>query len=116
MEIAKYILKILTSSLKIFQSWGPHDFIALPNNSGLMFRVNGFKHKGWVKIIYKPGPDLFDILYCNNKMRMVGYDSGPDLQGVFFDEIVERIDRFVELTENYEETVKEWFTCESRVN
>ena len=52
MEMANYILKILRSELFVMFSWGFSNPIALANEKGLKFKVNGFKHKGWVEVIY----------------------------------------------------------------
>lgn len=52
MEIANYIYSILKSNPTIILSWGFNTPAALQNNEGLLFKVNGFKHQGWVKVVY----------------------------------------------------------------
>ena len=38
MEMAKYIMSILKTQLMIMWSWGTSNFMALPNNEGLIFQ------------------------------------------------------------------------------
>ena len=45
--MAKYIMSILKTQLMIMWSWGTSNFMALPNNEGLIFHVQGYKFKGW---------------------------------------------------------------------
>ena len=59
MEMANYIYSILRSQPMIMFSWGFNNPLALANEEGLVFSVNGFKHKGNVKIVYHSGKDLF---------------------------------------------------------
>jgi hypothetical protein len=112
METARYILSILRASGSVMMSCGPHAFIAL-RQGGLQFMVQGFKHKGRVQVIYNEGTDLFDITFLRSrKDEIVGTRTG-----IYFDQLAEVIDNFVEYTgHNYAETVTEWFTAETRVN
>ena len=59
--MAEYILSILHMELMVVFSWGLHNPTALPNDEGLAFEVNGYKHRGWVIVRYNEGTDLFDI-------------------------------------------------------
>ena len=45
--MAKYIMSILKTQLMIMWSWGTSNFMALPNNEGLIFHVQGYKFNGW---------------------------------------------------------------------
>lgn len=101
MEMANYIMQILNAQQMVFWSWGPHRFIALSGNKGLRFLVQGFKHKGWVEVVYNEGSDLFDIRLLN--MRKVEKEK---IEGIYFDQLVEVIDAHVEKVDDYEERVK----------
>lgn len=94
-----YILDILKSQLMIVFSWGFNSPRKTPN--GLMFKVQGFIHTGWVKIEYNEGSDLFDITLLDLKMK-----TTKELEGVYFDVLVETIDCLVERVINYDERVK----------
>ena len=82
-------------------SWGACNFQALHN--GLRFKVNGFKHKGWVRVFYNDGNDDFTVELINDKN-----ESLKSIGGVYFDCLVEVIDSAVERVSDYENTVKEW--------
>lgn len=84
----------------VFYSWGSHNFYALPN--GLRFIVRGFKFKGVVEVLYNEGSDLFDI--CLIERGVVK----ERIEGIYFDNLVEAIDRHVERTDTYEEDVEAW--------
>lgn len=100
-DMAEYILSILRMELMVVFSWGFHRPTALSNNEGLAFRVNGFKHRGWVFVKYNEGKDLFDIELRGNDMTIISV-----IEDVYFDQLVAMIDNAVEHTENYEEQVK----------
>lgn len=74
---------------------------ALKNNDGLIFHVKGFKHVGWVKIVYDDGADLFNIFYMDNNKQ-----TQKIQKGIYLDELVNAIDYEVEKTENYEQDVR----------
>lgn len=99
MEMAKYILSILRMGKNkvIIWSWGFHQPVALEN--GIRFKVNGFKFKGIVSIVYNEGRDLFDVSFIKRN-RVVN-----TIDGVYFDMLVETIDDFVEKTSDYDQRV-----------
>jgi len=97
--MAKYIYSILKTQLMVMHSWAFNSPVALPN--GLQFQVEGFKFKGYVKITYNQGKDLFEISLFNCQMVIV-----KKIEDVFFDEIVEKIDNEVEKVPDYENRVK----------
>lgn len=105
--MADYILSILHMELMVVFSWGFHRPTALPNDEGLAFKVNGFKHKGWVFVRYNEGKDLFDVELRNKSLNVV-----RDIEDVYFDQLVAVIDHAVEHTENYEEQVKEHYNIQ----
>ena len=90
-------------------SWGCSNFKALPNNEGLIFHVSGFKHVGWVKVVYDEGADLFNIFYLDNDKQ-----TQKIQKGIYFDELVDTIDREVEKVANYNQRVKELYSWINR--
>ena len=70
---------------------------------GLWFHVNGFKHKGWVAVLYNEGLDLFEVRLLD--------DSGTEknrVGEVYIDCLVDIIDELVERTENYTSDINTW--------
>lgn len=98
MEMAKYIMQILRSQLMVMWSWGFNSPIAIED--GLRFKVQGFKFRGIVEVVYNEGSDLFDVSFIKAGKVIKTID------GVFFDMLVSVIDNYVEKTSDYEERVK----------
>lgn len=98
MEMAKYILSIFKTQLMVVYSWGFHKPIALQN--GLQFKVQGFKFRGVVDVVYNEGEDLFDITFVKSNKVVKSID------GVFFDMLIDVIDDYVEKTTDYEKRVE----------
>lgn len=83
-------------------SWGFHQPIAIDN--GLRFKVQGFKFKGIVEVVYNEGWDLFDVSFIKaNKVI-------ETIEGVYLDTLVDTIDLYVEKTADYEQRVKETYS------
>lgn len=100
MEIAKYIMSILKTQLMIVWSWGFHQPVAIEN--GLRFRVQGFKFRGVVEVVYNEGRDLFDVRFLKaNKVVNT-------IEGLFFDMLVDTIDDYVERVPDYDKKVQEF--------
>lgn len=99
MEMAKYIMQILRSQLMVMWSWGFNSPIAIED--GLRFKVQGFKFRGIVEVLYNEGSDLFDVSFIKAGKVIKTID------GVFFDMLVETIDHYVEKTSDYEKRVRE---------
>ena len=97
MEMAKYIMSILKTQLMVVYSWGFHKPMALEN--GLRFKVQGFKFRGVVDVVYNEGRDLFDVSFIKSNKVVKSID------GVFFDMLVDVIDDFVEHTPDYDKRV-----------
>ena len=97
MEMAKYIMTILKTQLMVMFSWGFHQPVAIEN--GLQFKVQGFKFRGVVSIVYNEGSDLFDLSFIKRNKVVKSID------GVFFDSLVEVIDDYAEKTTDYEKRV-----------
>jgi hypothetical protein len=104
MKMANYIYSIITSRKMVMWSWGFHNPVALPNDEGLIFRVNGFKHQGFVKVIYNEGKDLFMVILLDNQNN-----ESQRLEDVYFDMLVDVIDEAVERTTDYDERVKSFY-------
>lgn len=99
MEMANYILSILRTNLGIVWSWGFHQPISIPD--GLKFKVQGFKHSGWVVIKYNEGTDLFDVKLNNPSGGVV-----QQIEGIYLDELIDTIDFYVERVDDYDNRVK----------
>ena len=97
MEMAKYIMSILKTQLMVMFSWGFNSPVAIQN--GLRFKVQGFKFRGIVEVVYNEGSDLFDLSFIKRNKVVKSID------GVFFDMLVDTIDDFVEKTADYEQRV-----------
>lgn len=100
--MAKYILSILTTQLMVMWSWGFHQPIAIEN--GLRFKVQGYKFKGIVEVVYNEAHDLFDVkLIKANKVVKTIHD-------VFFYMLADTIDYYVERTSDYEQRVRKQYS------
>ena len=104
MEMANYILRILRSQFTIMLSWGFNHPVALPDNEGLRFNVQGFKFHGTVEVIYNEGWDLFDVRFIKNGKVI------DTIEELYLDGIVDAIDRYVEKTDDYQKRVKEEYS------
>lgn len=80
-------------------TWG----FSLPRKieNGLIFKVQGFIHTGWVKVEYNRSADLFDVTLLTAKMV-----ETEKHEGIYFDMLVGVIDNAVEHCRNYDERVK----------
>lgn len=76
-------------------SWGMHD-LANMNDKGLMFRVNGHHHKGWV-LITLDWDDTFEV-------HLINTDSSikKTFSMVYVDMLIDIIDTAVEKIDDYE--------------
>jgi len=99
MKMANYILSILKTDFNIVWSWGFNS--PKPTQNGLVFKVQGFLHKGWVIIQYDEGSDLFDIKLLTDQLK-----ETKSIEGIYIDELIDVIDDAVEYCENYEQRVK----------
>ena len=105
--MAEYILSILRTKLMVVFSWGFHRPTALPNDEGLAFKVNGFKHKGWVLVKYDEGKDLFDVELRDKSLNVI-----RNIEDVYFDQLIHVIDHAVERTSDYEKRVKRLYNIQ----
>ncbi len=98
-EMAQYIIYILKSKRIITMSWGFNSPTIITD--GLQFNVQGFIHTGLVQVIYVHGVDLFKIRLLLNENELL-----KEIEQVYFDELVEIIDNYVEKVNNYNGRVK----------
>ena len=96
--MAQYIMSILKTQLMVVWSWGFNSPTAVKN--GLRFKVQGYKFRGVVEVVYNEGSDLFDVSFVK------GSGDTQSIEGVYFDMLVEVIDNHVEKTSDYEKRVK----------
>ena len=103
-RIAEYIMILLKSRITIVWSWGSTQYVALYN--GLMWHVEGFLLKGWVKVLYNEGTDAFDVYFLNNKKKLI-----EKVEKIYIDSLIDCIDRHIERdgSFNYEQRVKEQY-------
>ncbi len=91
----------------IMMSWGANSFVG--GNNFLQFKVQGFLLKGFVKITLN-GMDLYDIQFIKVKKGVP--EVLKEVNDVYFDEMVDVIDRHVEKDCNdaeYEKKVRGTF-------
>ena len=105
MNISSYILSILRMQPNIVFSWGFNRCHALSN--GIIFRVQGYLFKGWVKVIYVYGRDTFTVVLLNNSMKTV-----KEVEDVYLDNLIQVIDRNVECDDSfdYEQRVRDEYS------
>ena len=105
MEMANYILSILKTAPQICMSWGMCQARAYRKDGmeGLLFRVSGFKHCGFVAVLYNEGADCFEIELQDGSEAVESRETD-----VYFDELVDRIDRLVEKTAHYDRDIESW--------
>ena len=96
---AAFILAHLMKAPNIFFSWGPHDIKEVPG--GISFQVQGFLYSGEVAITIShidAGQVVFTVKIDGKENQVNG------------GELVDYIDKRVELVENYEQAVKDSMT------
>ncbi len=88
------LLALLAANPSIFWSWGVSQkhYIA---KKAMRLRVSGHHHKGYVYIVVN-GNDLFDVYLTSIHDVIKG-----EVQGLFFDQLVEWIDEKVEKVAAY---------------
>ena len=101
-RLARYIWTILTSQPIILMSWGVDPKTVKTIELGLEFHVQGFKHRGLVRVTLNEGLDLFDVSLIDENDKIVN-----TIESVFCDNLVAVIDGAVERTDNYEKSICE---------
>ncbi|GHA43530.1 hypothetical protein GCM10007103_25850 [Salinimicrobium marinum] len=87
-------LQLLKASGPVFWSWGVSEIINY-NNEGLLLRVKGHHHSGWVFIILQWN-DTYRVHYLNQR-----YNVKDSASEIYFDMLVNEIDTRVEKIEDY---------------
>ena len=107
MEMAQYIMGILKAKLMVVWSWGFNSPMAMPN--GLRFKVQGFKFRGVVEVVYNEGKDLFEVSFIKRgKVVEVITD-------VYLNMLVDVIDNKVEKTADYKERVEQTYSLSPHI-
>ena len=99
-EIAGYILSIFRSNPFVVMSWGIDPKTVKTIELGLEFHVQGFKHRGLVRVTLNEGLDLFEVSLIDENDIIVN-----TIESVFCDNLVAVIDGAVEKTDNYEKSI-----------
>ena len=99
-EIARYILDILSSQPNVFMSWGVDPETMRPCKYGMQFHVQGFKHTGLVRITLNEGADLFEVTLLSDSGEVV-----KTMDSVFLDTLISTVDEAVEKTDDYDKTL-----------
>lgn len=86
----KETIKWLTSNKIITMSWGYHQPTALMN-SGLMFKVDGHHHKGWV-LITLAWNDTYTLRFFSNQFN----ENKEKITDVYCDMLQEIVDNTIE--------------------
>ena len=105
LRLAKYIWAILKSQPIILMSWGVDPKTVKTIELGLEFHVQGFKHRGLVKVTLNEAEDLFCVTLIDDNGTTV-----DTIQSVFCDNLVAVIDSAVEKCENYEERISQEYS------
>ena len=81
--MANYIMQIFRAYAMVVFSWGFNAPTAIAN--GLRFKVQGFKFKGTVEVVYNEATDLFEVkLIKNGKVVETVEDENGALQKIDF--------------------------------
>ena len=102
-KMSNYIYRILANSGCVFSSWAPSGFEPLyddyNSNMGLKFYVKGKHHQGYVEVFYNRVYDLFQVTLKDKENNVVEV-----IDKVYFDEIVDIINKKVEYIDEYNDT------------
>jgi len=101
-RLARYIWTILTSQPIILMSWGVDLKTVKTIELGLEFHVQGFKHRGLVRVTLNEGLDLFEVSLIDENDKIVN-----TIESVLCDNLVAVIDDAVEKCENYQERISQ---------
>ena len=107
LELARYIWSILKTQISVLLSWGINLETVGPVTNGLEFHVEGFIHKGKVKVELNEGRDLFEITLVDDLGVIV-----KRIEDIYLDELVNIIDRNVERTNDYNTRLREYLKKE----
>ena len=100
LKIAEYIFEIFKSNLPVVWSWGIDPASIQVIDRGVKFHVQGFKHKGYVLVVYNEGEDLFEVSLIDENDKTV-----KTIEHIFLDNLISVIDENIEKCENYEKRI-----------
>jgi hypothetical protein len=92
--IPQETLMVLRHNQNVFFTWGVSKMVNL-QNKGLIFKVSGNHHKGWV-LVTLGWEDLYKVHIIGNNGKVL-----DKYEGIYFDDLVEVIDNRVEKLPNY---------------
>ena len=99
-DIANIILQQIKYPNKVvYFTWGATNFSYGMNTNDtpfLRFKVNGMKFKGYVWVFYNRGMDWYDIEFISTHDNLK-----HRIEEVYFDELQEKIDNYVEKIGSY---------------
>jgi hypothetical protein len=87
-------LMVLRYNLNVYFSWGVSKMVNL-QNKGLILKVSGHHHKGWV-LVTLGWEDLYKVHIISNNGKVL-----DKYEGIFFDDLVEIIDNRIEKISDY---------------
>lgn len=87
-------MRILLSNTMTFFSWGVSKRYNF-DDKGLLLKVSGNHHKGWV-LITLSYMDLYNVFLISNKGEII-----ESIEGLYFDQLTESIDRRIERIPEY---------------
>jgi hypothetical protein len=91
----KETLQVLRHNQSIYWSWGVSKLVNV-DNKGLLMKVNGHHHKGYV-FITLGYEDLYKVHFISTHGNIK-----DTKEGIFFDMLVEIIDNRIEKIKNYQ--------------
>ena len=98
-QIDNTIFKQLIGANKVaVMSWGAHHFTI--EQSALIFKVQARRYRGWIKIEYDGGADLYNI-YFPGLWWKKSEEKPKTLTGIYFDCMTEIIDDLIERVPEY---------------
>jgi len=100
LKIAEYIFEIFKSNLPVVWSWGINPGSIQVIDLGVKFHVQGFKHKGYVLVVYNEGEDLFEVSLIDENDKTV-----KTTEHIFLGDLISVIDENIEKCENYENRI-----------
>ena len=101
-NVSETMGQLKAGGVVMMMSWGCRGFTNF-GNKGLLFRVSGFKHKGYVLITL-----AFDDTYTIHLLT-IQCEVVKTIENVYCDELTRRIDSEVEKVDNYEQKVKQTY-------
>ena len=93
-----YIKQILSAQPTALSAWGFDEPVPFPG--GMLFHVDGFKHQGYVQILYDEGDDAFIVVLLDEYLN-----PHARFENIYLDQLVDVIDREVERTDDYDKRV-----------